>query len=79
MLGLRRSKQPTDAPAIRVRGLEKVYKMGVETVRALDGVALDDSLMQADGIPPNAEAQPLMLDNAWPVIDKALKSIEETD
>lgn len=45
----------------------------------LDGVALDDSLMQADGIHPNAEAQPLMLDNAWPVIDKALKSIEETD
>ncbi len=45
----------------------------------LDGVALNDELMQDDGIHPNAEAQPLMLDNAWPVIDKALKSIEETD
>ena len=45
----------------------------------LDGVALNDALMQDDGIHPNAEAQPVMLDNAWPVIDKALKSLEETD
>ncbi len=45
----------------------------------LEGVALNDALMQADGIHPNAEAQSLMLDNAWPVIDKALKSLEETD
>ncbi len=45
----------------------------------LDGVALNDALMQDDGIHPNAEAQPVMLDNAWPVIDKALKSLEETE
>ncbi len=45
----------------------------------LDGVALNDDLMQDDGIHPNAEAQPVMLDNAWPVIDKALKSLEETE
>jgi len=38
----------------------------------LDGVALDDGLMQADGIHPNAEAQPLMLDNAWPAVAAAL-------
>jgi acyl-CoA thioesterase-1 len=30
--------------------------------------------MQADGIHPNAEAQPLLLDNAWPVIEKALEN-----
>jgi acyl-CoA thioesterase-1 len=38
----------------------------------LDGVALDDGLMQADGIHPNAGAQPLMLDNAWPAVAAAL-------
>jgi len=41
MLGLRRTKDQPDAPAIRVQGLEKVYKMGVEKVRALDGVDLE--------------------------------------
>ncbi|MEM6512782.1 MAG: arylesterase [Pseudomonadota bacterium] len=45
----------------------------------LEGIALNDALMQDDGIHPTAEAQPIMLDNAWPVIDKALKSLEETD
>ncbi len=40
----------------------------------LDGVALDDSLMQADGIHPTAEAQPRLLENAWPAIESALKS-----
>ena len=40
----------------------------------MDGVALDAELMQADGIHPNAEAQPLLLDNAWPVIEKALEN-----
>ncbi len=39
----------------------------------LDGVALDDSLMQADGIHPNATAQPKLLDNLWPALSKVLK------
>ncbi|WP_415923232.1 arylesterase [Steroidobacter sp.] len=39
----------------------------------LDGVALDDSLMQADGIHPNAAAQPKLLDNLWPALVKVLK------
>jgi len=38
---LRRAKPDPDAPAIRVRGLEKVYKMGAERVRALRGIDLD--------------------------------------
>lgn len=38
----------------------------------LDGVALDDGLMQADGIHPNAQAQPILLDNAWPAVAAAL-------
>ena len=40
----------------------------------MDGVALDENLMQADGIHPNAEAQGTLLENAWPVIQKALDS-----
>ncbi|MET0534196.1 MAG: arylesterase [Steroidobacter sp.] len=39
----------------------------------LDGVALDDNLMQADGIHPTAEAQPKLLDNLWPALAKVLK------
>ncbi len=40
----------------------------------MDGVALNDELMQSDGIHPNAAAQPVLLDNAWPVIREALDS-----
>ena len=38
----------------------------------LDGVALEESLMQADGIHPNAKAQPRLLDNAWSAITEGL-------
>ena len=38
----------------------------------MDGVALNEELMQADGIHPNAAAQPILLDNAWPIINRAL-------
>ena len=38
----------------------------------MDRVALDSELMQRDGIHPNAAAQPILLDNAWPVISGAL-------
>lgn len=40
----------------------------------MDGVALDDSMMQDDGIHPNAAAQEKLLDNAWPVIEQALEA-----
>ncbi len=39
------------------------------------GVALNDELMQSDGIHPNAAAQPILLDNAWPMIDAALVNL----
>ncbi|TDB02550.1 arylesterase [Halomonas marinisediminis] len=32
----------------------------------LDGVALDDNLMQEDGIHPTAAGQPIILENVWP-------------
>ena len=38
----------------------------------MEGVALNEDLMQADGIHPNAAAQPILLDNAWPIINDAL-------
>jgi len=44
----------------------------------MEGVALNDDLMQDDGIHPNAEAQPLLLDNAWPIIRDALSLEPQT-
>jgi acyl-CoA thioesterase I len=38
----------------------------------LDKVALDPALMQADGIHPNARAQPRILDNLWPKLKPLL-------
>jgi acyl-CoA thioesterase-1 len=41
---------------------------------ALDGIALEDGLMQADGIHPTGQAQQRLLDNIWPAIKAALDS-----
>lgn len=38
----------------------------------LNDVALDPALMQADGIHPNAAAQPIILDNVWATVAKSL-------
>ena len=38
----------------------------------MEGVALNEELMQDDSIHPNAAAQPRLLDNAWPIIVEAL-------
>jgi acyl-CoA thioesterase-1 len=38
----------------------------------MEGVALNDELMQSDGIHPNAAAQSKLLENAWPMIDAEL-------
>ncbi len=43
----------------------------------MEGIALNPELMQDDGIHPNAAAQPLLLDNAWPIVDQAL--VERSD
>ena len=45
----------------------------------MDGVALNDELMQDDGIHPNADAQIILLDNAWPAIREALAPQETQD
>jgi len=36
------------------------------------GVAMNDELLQSDRIHPNSAAQPILLDNAWPIISTAL-------
>ncbi|MDJ0793596.1 MAG: arylesterase [Woeseiaceae bacterium] len=38
----------------------------------MEGVALNDELLQEDRIHPNARAQPILLDNAWPIIRATL-------
>lgn len=39
----------------------------------LDGVAGDSKLMQADGIHPEADAQPKLLENVWPYLEPVLE------
>ncbi len=38
----------------------------------LEDIALNDALMQSDGIHPTADAQPLILDNVWPELEPLL-------
>ncbi|MDG2107576.1 MAG: arylesterase [Woeseiaceae bacterium] len=39
----------------------------------MEGIALNDDLLQEDRIHPNASAQPILLDNAWPIISATLQ------
>lgn len=41
----------------------------------LDGVALEEGLMQSDGIHPTAEAQPIILDNVWPKLKPMIEEM----
>ena len=43
----------------------------------MEGVAHNEELMQNDGIHPNAAAQALLLDNAWPMIRDALGPVAD--
>jgi acyl-CoA thioesterase-1 len=45
----------------------------------MEGVALNEDLMQDDGIHPNMQAQPVLLDNAWPVIVEALEQAANSE
>lgn len=42
----------------------------------LENVALDWNLMQSDGLHPNAQAQPIILDTVWPYIESLLTAVE---
>jgi acyl-CoA thioesterase-1 len=39
----------------------------------LESVALDDTRMQADGLHPNVNGQPILLENVWPHLEPLLK------
>jgi acyl-CoA thioesterase-1 len=47
---------------------ENVYRVPF----LMQNVALKPELMQADRLHPNAQAQPIILDNVWPTLDKML-------
>jgi len=75
---------PTNYGTRYTAAFEDVFRQLAEENRLpwidffMDGVALDDELMQDDGIHPNARAQPILLDNAWPVILEALQERQAT-
>ena len=75
LLGIR---IPTNYGARYTQAFEAVY---AEVAAELDigwieffmeGVALNDELLLDDRIHPNARAQPILLDNAWPIIRATL-------
>lgn len=76
LLGIR---IPTNYGPRYTRSFENVYRQLAAAYALpwveffMDGVALDESLMQDDGIHPNADAQSTLLDNAWPAILAALQ------
>jgi acyl-CoA thioesterase-1 len=39
----------------------------------MERIALQPNLMQADNIHPNADGQPILLDNLWPVLQPMLR------
>ena len=75
LLGIR---IPTNYGTRYTSAFEAVYAevaedLGIEWMEFfMEGVALNEALLQEDRIHPNAEAQPLLLDNAWPVIRATL-------
>jgi len=56
------------------RGLAKEFNVPLVPF-LLEGVALDPSLMQDDGLHPKAAAEPRVLDNVWKVLEPALKAL----
>ncbi len=75
LLGIR---IPTNYGARYTQAFEAVYaevaeELGIKWIEFfMDGVALNDDLLQEDRIHPNVEAQPILLDNAWPIIRATL-------
>ncbi len=75
MLGIR---IPTNYGPRYTGAFENVYRELADQFSVLwieffmEGIALNEELMQEDGIHPNASAQSILLDNAWPIIRQAL-------
>ena len=75
LLGIR---IPTNYGPRYTRAFEAVYaevaeELDIEWIEFfMEGVALNEELLQEDRIHPTAEAQPILLDNAWPIIRATL-------
>ena len=75
LLGIR---IPTNYGARYTQAFEAVYaevaeELGIEWIEFfMEGVAMNDELLQEDRIHPNVTAQPILLDNAWPIIRDTL-------
>ncbi len=82
MLGIR---IPTNYGPRYTGAFENVYReladeSGVLWIEFfMEGIALDKELMQDDGIHPNARAQSILLNNAWPIIRQALADHQASD
>jgi len=80
LLGIR---IPTNYGPRYTKAFEKVYRdlateLDVPWIEFfLADVATNEDLMQDDGFHPNARAQPILLDNAWPIIQQALEQAEK--
>ncbi len=80
LLGIR---IPTNYGKRYTAAFEAVYRDVAERLNVrwieffMEGVALNDELLQADRIHPNARAQPILLDNAWPIISATLEARQE--
>ena len=57
------------------QGLAKQFKLPLVPF-LLDGVALDPSFMQADGLHPTATAQPLVLETVWKFVEPMLTTLD---
>jgi len=70
---------PPNYGAAYTAGFQAVFRKVAQRRRVpfvphlLGGVAEHLDLMQADGLHPNAEAQPRLLDNVWPKLEPLLR------
>ncbi len=69
---------PPNYGSVYTEGFHAMYKeleqkYGLLLVPFLmEGVAFDSGLMQADGIHPNADGQPVLLDSVWSLLEPVL-------
>lgn len=79
LLGMRMPPNlgPLYTGKFRAMYLDLAQEKGVPLVPfLLEGVARDPQLMQADGLHPNAAAQPRLLENVWPALEPLLTAAE---
>jgi len=71
---------PPNYGARYTTGFQMIYTELAQSYRLplvpflLDRVALQPALMQADGIHPTEQGQPLLLENVWPTLEPMLRS-----